>query len=83
MSSTRSRPQGSPSTIRSSRLSCMRSAAPVRNEARGVLAAVNLAAHRSMISFEELVDALGPHLVSTADRISAHLGERRKDEQTR
>jgi len=29
----------------------------------------------------ELVDALSPHLVSTADRISARLGYRRDDEQ--
>lgn len=56
-------------------------AAPVRNEARDVVAAVNLAAHSSMITLEELVDALGPHLVSTADRISARLGYRRDDEQ--
>jgi IclR family pca regulon transcriptional regulator len=55
--------------------------APVRNEAREVVAAVNMAAHSSMISLEELVDALGPHLVSTADRISARLGYRRNDEQ--
>jgi IclR family transcriptional regulator, pca regulon regulatory protein len=56
-------------------------AAPVRNEARDVVAAVNVAAHSSMISLEEMVDALGPHLVSTADRISARLGYRRDDEQ--
>ena len=56
-------------------------AAPVRNDARDVVAAVNLSAHSSMISLEELVDALGPHLVSTADRISARLGYRRDDEQ--
>ncbi len=55
-------------------------AAPVRNEARDVVAAVNLVAHGSVISLEELVDALGPHLVSTADRISARLGYRRDDE---
>jgi IclR family pca regulon transcriptional regulator len=54
--------------------------APVRNEAREVVAAVNMAAHSSMISLEELVDALGPHLVSTADRVSARLGYRRDDE---
>jgi IclR family transcriptional regulator, pca regulon regulatory protein len=57
-------------------------AAPVRNEARDVVAAVNLVASASMISLEELVDALGPHLVSTADRISARLGYRRDDEQS-
>jgi IclR family pca regulon transcriptional regulator len=55
-------------------------AAPVRNEAREVVAAVNLAADRSMISLTELVDALIPHLVSTADRVSARLGYRRDDE---
>jgi IclR family pca regulon transcriptional regulator len=56
-------------------------AVPVRNEARDVVAAVGLAAHSSMISLEELVDALAPHVVSTADRISARLGYRRDDEQ--
>jgi IclR family pca regulon transcriptional regulator len=55
-------------------------AAPVRNEARGVVAAVNLVAHASMTSLSGLVDALGPQLVSTADRISARLGYRRDDE---
>ena len=55
-------------------------AVPVRNEAREVVAAVSLAAHTSTISLSELVDALSPHLVSTADRISARLGYRRDDE---
>jgi hypothetical protein len=50
-------------------------------ESREVVAAVNIAAHSSMISMEELVDALGPHLVSAADNISARLGYRRDDEQ--
>ena len=53
--------------------------APVRNDT-GVVAATGLSAHSSMISLEELVDALGPHLVSTADRIAARLGYRRNDE---
>jgi IclR family pca regulon transcriptional regulator len=57
-------------------------AVPVRDQAREVVAAVSLSAHSSMISLEELVDALGPHLVSTADRISARLGYRRADEQS-
>jgi IclR family pca regulon transcriptional regulator len=57
-------------------------AAPVRNEAREVVAAVNLAADRSMISISELVDALSPHLIATADRVSARLGFRRDDELT-
>jgi IclR family pca regulon transcriptional regulator len=56
-------------------------AAPVRNEAREVVAAINLSAHSSMIALEEMVDALSPHLLSTADRISARLGYRRADEQ--
>jgi IclR family pca regulon transcriptional regulator len=55
-------------------------AAPVRNQAREVIAAVSLAADSSMISLAELVDALSPHLISTADRISARLGYRRDDE---
>jgi IclR family transcriptional regulator, pca regulon regulatory protein len=54
--------------------------APVRNESREVVAAVNMATHASMISLEELVDALGPQLISTADLISARLGYRRDDE---
>jgi IclR family pca regulon transcriptional regulator len=57
-------------------------AAPVRNESRDVVAAVNLAAPSSLIALEELIDALGPHLVSTADRISARLGYRRDDERS-
>ena len=55
-------------------------AAPVRNEAREVVAAASLAANTSTISLSELVDALRPHLVSTVDRISARLGYRRDDE---
>jgi IclR family pca regulon transcriptional regulator len=54
-------------------------AVPVRTDSREVAAAINLAAHTSMISLSELVDALSPHLVSTADRISARLGYRRHD----
>lgn len=57
--------------------------APVRSESKEVVAAINMAAHASMISLEELVDALGPHLVATADHISARLGYRREDEKTR
>ena len=55
-------------------------AAPVRDEAREVTAAVSLAAQSSMISLAELVDALSPHLIVTADRVSARLGYRRDDE---
>jgi IclR family pca regulon transcriptional regulator len=55
-------------------------AAPVRDEGREVVAAVSLAAHTSVISLAELVDALSPHLIATADRVSARLGYRRDDE---
>ncbi len=55
-------------------------AVPIRDDAREVVAAVNMAVHSSMISLEELADALGQHLISTADRISARLGYRRDDE---
>ena len=58
-------------------------AAPVRSEAREVLAAVGMQAHSSMISLKQLVEHLGPHLISTADRVSARLGYRRDDERSR
>jgi IclR family pca regulon transcriptional regulator len=51
-------------------------AAPVRNEAREVVAAVELAAHGSTISLEEFVAALQPDLAAAAGRISAGLGYR-------
>ncbi len=57
-------------------------AAPVRSESHEVVAAVSLTAHSSLISLEELVEHLGPHLVATADRVSARLGYRREDERT-
>jgi IclR family pca regulon transcriptional regulator len=55
-------------------------AAPVRDESREVVAAVGLAAPTGTISLPELAGALGPHLVSTASRISARLGYRRDSE---
>jgi IclR family pca regulon transcriptional regulator len=57
-------------------------AAPVRSESHEVVAAVSMTAHASLISLEELVEHLGPHLVSAADRVSARLGYRREDERT-
>jgi IclR family transcriptional regulator, pca regulon regulatory protein len=57
-------------------------AVPVRDAGGEVTAAVGLSAQSSMISLEEMVDALTPHLVSTADRISARLGYRRADERS-
>jgi IclR family pca regulon transcriptional regulator len=56
-------------------------AAPVRNDAGETVAAVGMEADSSMISLKELVDGLGPHLITTADRVSARLGFRRRDEQ--
>jgi IclR family pca regulon transcriptional regulator len=58
-------------------------AAPLRAESRDVVAAINMAAHASMISLEEMVDQLMPHLLATADNISARLGYRRDDETAR
>jgi len=55
--------------------------APIRNDTRDVVAGVTLVAHSAMISLEDMVDGLGPHLVSSADHISARLGYRRNDEQ--
>jgi IclR family transcriptional regulator, pca regulon regulatory protein len=56
-------------------------AAPIRSESRETVAAVGMAAQSSMISLQGLVAQLGPHLISTADRISARLGYRRDDER--
>ena len=56
-------------------------AAPVRTATGEVYAATGMDAHRSVITQESLVNALGPHLISTADQISARLGYRRKDER--
>jgi IclR family transcriptional regulator, pca regulon regulatory protein len=55
-------------------------AAPVRDDGREVVAALSLSAYASVISLAELVDALSPHLIATADRLSTQLGYRRDDE---
>jgi IclR family pca regulon transcriptional regulator len=55
-------------------------AAPVRDEGRDVAAAIDLAAHIDMIALPDLVGQLQPHLLTTADQISARLGYRREDE---
>jgi IclR family pca regulon transcriptional regulator len=44
-------------------------AAPIRDESGQVIAAISLAAHSSTISLEELIEVLGPQLVSTAERL--------------
>jgi IclR family pca regulon transcriptional regulator len=53
-------------------------AAPVRDATRDVVAALSLSATSSTISLGELVDAFIPHLVSSADLLSARLGYRRE-----
>jgi len=55
-------------------------AAPIRSESREVVAAIGMDAHASMIAPADFVEALGPHLVSAADQVSARLGHRRDDE---
>ncbi|HEX5224542.1 MAG TPA: IclR family transcriptional regulator [Solirubrobacteraceae bacterium] len=56
-------------------------AAPVRDGGHEVVAAVSVAAHAGMISVEEMMDALGPHVIAAADRVSARLGYRREHER--
>jgi IclR family pca regulon transcriptional regulator len=51
-------------------------AAPVRDTSGEVVAALNLLAPQSTINLGELVSALGPHLIATADDIAARLGYR-------
>jgi IclR family transcriptional regulator, pca regulon regulatory protein len=54
-------------------------AAPVRDHTGEVIAAIDMSASPEAISVAELVDALGPHVVATADHISARLGYRREN----
>jgi IclR family pca regulon transcriptional regulator len=49
-------------------------AAPVRSGTGDVVAAINLAVHRTMVSLDALVAHLGPPLKRTADAISSRLG---------
>ncbi len=55
-------------------------ATPLRSDSRETVAAISMDAHSSMIPLADMVNALGPHLISTADSISARLGYRRDDE---
>ena len=52
-------------------------AAPVTSGSGEVVAAINLAVHRTMLSLDALVAHLGPPLKRTADAISVRLGHRR------
>jgi IclR family pca regulon transcriptional regulator len=54
-------------------------ALPVRNEALEVIAAVSLEAITPPVSPQRLEEALGPHLRSTAEQISARLGSLGED----
>jgi IclR family pca regulon transcriptional regulator len=51
-------------------------AVPVRGSSSEVVAAINLAVHRTMASMDDLVGRLAPALERTADEISARLGYR-------
>ncbi len=57
-------------------------AAPLRSDTGETVAAVGMTAHSKAIVLADLIDALGPHLISTADRISARIGYRRADERS-
>jgi len=57
-------------------------AAPVRNQSKQAIAAIDVTAHTSTIRVEELADMLGPQLLATADRISARLGYRHDQSTT-
>ncbi len=54
-------------------------ACPVRGESGKVLAAINLAAHATMISAEGMIDQFLPDLLAAADGISTRLGYRFED----
>jgi IclR family pca regulon transcriptional regulator len=49
-------------------------AAPVYSQTGDVVAAINIAVHRSLVSMDELLENLAPALESTAAEISAHIG---------
>ncbi len=54
-------------------------AAPLRDHTGEVRAALDITADAAAVALAELADALGPHLLATADDISARLGYRRHD----
>jgi IclR family pca regulon transcriptional regulator len=51
-------------------------AAPIRSRSGEVVAALNLAVHRSMVSMDDLIDRYGPPVKRTAAAISAEIGHR-------
>jgi len=56
-------------------------AAPIRSRSGEVVAAIDMTAHESMITVEELGVSLSPHLIAAAARVSARLGYRRADQR--
>jgi IclR family pca regulon transcriptional regulator len=54
-------------------------AMPVRSSDGEIVGAVSITAPKSRIPLSELIDGLGPHLLSTASRISVRLGQRQDD----
>jgi IclR family pca regulon transcriptional regulator len=57
-------------------------AVPIFDILGEITAALDMTARAPVMAVEDLADALGPHLISTADRISARLGYRRGGEST-
>jgi IclR family pca regulon transcriptional regulator len=55
-------------------------AVPVRDENGETAAGLAITAHASQISLGDMVDALLPHAITIAGRVSARLGYRRQDE---
>ena len=51
-------------------------AAPIRSRSGEVVAALNLAVHRSMVSIDDLIERYGPPVKRTADVISGEIGHR-------
>ena len=49
-------------------------AVPVSSQTGDVVAAINIAVHRSLVSMDELLEDLAPALVDTAREISARIG---------
>ena len=51
-------------------------AAPIHSQSGEVVAALNLAVHRTMVSMDELIAHFGPPVKQTADDISLGMGHR-------
>ena len=51
-------------------------AAPIHSQTGEVLAAVNLAVHRTMVSMDELLARFGPAVIRSAHDISLSMGHR-------